>query len=117
MHDKSDGCYRQRGLETHYTDGLLILYEHRAGPYELGLDQLSLTTAKDKVIKDEVFNLAGQPLQLTGRMRLPLLLNLIVNTWIKIRGHSTARVWLESYKLQQKKQLISSTSSASTSSE
>ena len=43
-----------------------------------------------------------------------LLLNMIVDTWITIRGHSTARAWLESYKLQQKsngirKQLSSST--------
>ena len=26
------------------------------------------------------------------------LLNMIVDMWMKIRGHSTAKAWLESYK-------------------
>lgn len=89
-----------------------------------------MTVMKAKIIEDEGVQSSWSTIAVDWEEgTATLLLNMIVDTWVKIRGHSTARVWLESYKLQQKKsvqkskgirkQLISSTSStpASISSE
>ena len=97
----------------------LVLRKHFQGQ-----EQPSLIAAKDKLLEDEdvLFywsiissNWEGEPAS--------MLLKLILDQWITIRGHSTAKAWLETYKLDQKrslqkskgmrKQLLSSTSLAS----
>ena len=133
MHDESDEWMDaiDRGGLKHITQIVYLFFvsiELALRNYLQGPDQPSLTMAKDKVIKDEGVQSSWSTIAVNWEDEsATLLLNLIVDTWIKIRGHSTARAWLESYKLQQKKsvqkskgirkQLISSTSSASTSSE
>ena len=136
MHDDSDDWMDSidRGGLKHITQMVYLLFtsiELALRSY-LGQDQSSLTAMKDKIIDDEGIQSSWSTIAVDWEEETAtLLLNMIVDTvaWIKIRGHSTARAWLESYKLQQKKsvqkskgirkQLISSTSStpASTSSE
>ena len=125
MHDDSDDWMdsidRGGGLK-HITQMVYLLFtsiEPALRRY-IGLDQPSLTTMKDKIIDDEGVQSSWSTIAVDWEETATLLLNMIVDTWIKIRGHLTARAWLESYKLQQKsvqkskgirKQLISSTSS------
>ena len=87
----------------------------------------SLVSMKDRVITDEGVQSRWSTIAADWEDdTATLLLNMIVDTWITIRGHSTARAWLESYKLQQKKSVqkskairkqLSSSTSASRSSE
>ena len=63
----------------------------------------SLASMKDRVITDEGVQSRWSTIAADWEDdTATLLLNMIVDTWITIRGHSTARAWLESYKLQQK---------------
>ena len=91
-----------------------------------GLDQPSLSSVKSQVVEDEDVQFYWSIISVNWEDETATtLLNMIIDMWIKIRGHSTAKAWLESYKLTQKKflqkskgirkQLISSKCPASTS--
>ena len=129
MHDDSDDWMDSidRGGLKHITQMVYLLFtsiELVLRHYLEGQDQPSLTMVKDKIIEDKGVQSCWSTIAVDWEDEMAtLLLNMIVDTWIKIRGHSTARAWLESYKLQQKKsvqkskgirkQLISSSASSS----
>ena len=129
MHDDSDDWMDSidRGGLKHITQMVYLLFtsiELVLRHYLEGQNQPSLTMVKDKIIEDEGIQSCWSTIAVDWEDETAtLLLNMIVDTWIKIRGHSTARAWLESYKLQQKKsvqkskgirkQLISSSASSS----
>ena len=135
MHDDSDDWMDSinRGGLKRITQMVYLFFtsiELALRCYLDGQDQPSLSVMKAKIIEDEGVQSSWSTIAVDWEEdTATLLLNMIVDTWVKIRGHSTARAWLESYKLQQKKsvqkskgirkQLISSTSStpASISSE
>ena len=133
MCDDSDDWMNSvdRGGLKHITNMVYMLFvsiELVLRRHLLGLDQPSLTTAKEKVVEDEDVKSYWSNISINWTDEVATqLLNMMIDTWINIRGHSTAKAWLESYKLSQKKsvqkskgirkQLISSASSASTSSE
>ena len=123
MHDESDDWMNtiDRGSLKHITNMVymlfvsveLVLRKHLQG------DQPSLTTVKEKAIEDEDVQFYWSVISSNWEEEsATVLLEMIIDMWIKIRGHSTARAWLEQYKLNQKtsiqkskgirKQLISS---------
>ena len=83
-----------------------------------------MTTVKEKVVSDEDVLFYWSIISSDWEDEVAtVLLEMLIDTWINIRGHSTAKAWLEEYKLNKKKpvqkskgirkQLISSTTSAS----
>ena len=69
---------------------------------------VNLIEAKDKLIQNEDVNFYWSMVSSNWREDVAAaLLEMLVDHWIKVRGHSTASAWLEQYKKDKESQFKS----------
>ena len=68
------------------------------------MEQPCMSSVKNKVVEDEDTQFYWSIISANWEDETATtLLKMIMDMWIKIRGHSTANAWFESYKLTQNK--------------
>ena len=133
MSDESDDwmkCVDRGGLKkiTNMVYMLFVSIELVFRQQLQGSDEISFNAVMEKAVEDEDVDFYWSIISADWEPETAaILLKMIIEMWLKIRGHSTARAWLELYKQTQKKsvqkskgirkQLVTSTSASTSTTE
>ena len=104
--DKSDDWVKavDRGGLKHISNTVYVLFVAIECVLQRHIDAALDKGLKEHVLSDESIQLYWSLISSNWEDAVGQdLLEMIADLWIKIRGHSTAKAWLEKYKLEKKK--------------